>query len=189
MSATPGKEWLETLRARISSVDPAEAARRARDGAWLVDVREQAEHQAGSAMGARNVPKGYLEVWAERLLPDRDQPLLVMCQTGVRSLFAVERCQTYLGMPGAYEAGFERLNWFTQLLMSWMGDHGLMRAMSAQFRAFHWQGDAVRLFATVTDKRVEDGEHLVDLRIWSESHPRGERTTEGEATVQLPSRG
>ena len=100
-----------------------------------------------------------------------------------------ERCQTYLGMPGAYEAGFERLNWFTQLLMSWMGDHGKLRAMSAQFRSFHWQGDAVRLYAEVTGKRVEDGQHLVDLRIWSLSHPRGERTTEGEAVVELPSRG
>ena len=35
-----------------------------------------------------------------------------------------ERCQKYLGMPGAYEAGFERLNWFTQLINNWMGDHG-----------------------------------------------------------------
>jgi len=99
-----------------------------------------------------------------------------------------ERCEKYLGMPGAYEAGFERMNWFTQLLMSWMGDQGMIRKVSLQFRGFHWQGDAVRLFATVTGKRVEDGRRLVDLDIWTMSHPRGDRTTEGTAVVQLPGR-
>jgi hypothetical protein len=99
-----------------------------------------------------------------------------------------ERCQKYLGMPGAYEAGFERLNWLTQLVNSWMGDHGVLRGLSCQFRGFHWQGDACRLFAEVSGKRVEEGEHLVDLRIWTESHPRGQRTTDGEMVVQLPSR-
>ncbi|MBT4518451.1 MAG: hypothetical protein HOC23_00480, partial [Halieaceae bacterium] len=72
-----------------------------------------------------------------------------------------ERCEKYLGMPGAYEAGYERLHWYTQLLMSWMGDHGLMRNLKVDFLAFHWQGDAIRLHAEVTDKRVENGEHLI----------------------------
>ncbi len=99
-----------------------------------------------------------------------------------------ERCQKYLGMPGAYEAGFERMNWFCQLLMSWTGDHGMIRKVSLQFRGFHWQGDAVRLFATVKAKRVESGRRLVDLDVWTVAHPRGERTTEGSAVVQLPSR-
>ena len=46
----------------------------------------------------------------------------------------------------------------------------------------------MRLFATVTAKRVEGDRHLVDLVIHTESHPRGERTSEGTATVELPSR-
>ncbi len=100
-----------------------------------------------------------------------------------------ERCQKYLGMPGAYEAGFERLNWFTQLINNWIGDHGKIRALGCQFRGFHWQGDACRLFAEVTGKRRDGGENLVDLKIWTMSHPRGQRTTEGEMTVELPSRG
>jgi acyl dehydratase len=99
-----------------------------------------------------------------------------------------ERCQKYLGMPGAYEAGFERLHWFTQLIMSWMGDHGVLKKLTADFLAFHWQGDAIRLYGKVTGKRVAEGRRLVDLEIWSVSHPRGETTTRGTATVQLPSR-
>jgi hypothetical protein len=35
---------------------------------------------------------------------------------------------------------------------------------------------------------VEEGRHLVDLEIWTMSHPRGDRTSEGVATVELPSR-
>jgi len=99
-----------------------------------------------------------------------------------------ERCEKYLGMPGAYEAGFERLNWFTQLINNWMGDHGKMRRLDVQFRGFHWQGDACRLHAEVTGKRVENGEHLVDLKVWTQSHPRDQRTTDGTLVVELPSK-
>jgi acyl dehydratase len=99
-----------------------------------------------------------------------------------------ERCRKYLGMPGAYEAGYERLAWYTQLLMSWAGDHGALRRMQVRFLAFHWQGDAIRLYGKVTGKRVVAGEHLVDLEISTVSHPRGELTSQGSATVVLPGR-
>ncbi|MBQ60814.1 MAG: hypothetical protein CMQ19_01935 [Gammaproteobacteria bacterium] len=99
-----------------------------------------------------------------------------------------ERCETYLGMPGAYEAGHERLNWLTQMANNWIGDHGIIRSMNIQFRGFHWQGDACRLHGEVTGKRVVDGENIVDLRIWTQSHPRDQRTTDGQMTVQLPSK-
>ncbi len=99
-----------------------------------------------------------------------------------------ERCQKYLGMPGAYEAGFERLNWLTQMLMSWCGDHGMLRKLGLAFKGFHWQGDAVRLFAKVTGKRQEAGQNLIDLEVWTMSHPRGDRTSEGTAVIELPSR-
>lgn len=99
-----------------------------------------------------------------------------------------ERCQKYLGMPAAYEAGFERLAWYSQLLTAWAGDHGCMRRLQVRFLAFHWQGDAIRLHAKVTGKRVVGNDHLVDLEIWSVSHPRGEKTSVGSATVSLPAR-
>ena len=99
-----------------------------------------------------------------------------------------ERCQKYLGMPAAYEAGYERLNWLTQMLMYWIGDHGMPAKLSMQFRGFHWQGDVVRLYGRVTDKEVSsDGRHLVNLNIETRSH-RDETTTKGTAQVELPSR-
>ena len=98
-----------------------------------------------------------------------------------------ERAQKHLGMPAAYEAGYERLNWFTQLIMSWMGDHGMLRKLSMQFKGFHWQGDLIRLHARVTDSEVVDDRHLVHLAIDTVTQ-RGEVTTEGAATVELPAR-
>lgn len=97
-----------------------------------------------------------------------------------------ERCQTYLGMPKAYEAGYERLHWFGQLLMNWMGDHGALRRLAIQYRNFHWQGDLIRLYATVTGTRREGALNLVDLSLETRTH-RDEVTTTGEATVALPS--
>lgn len=99
-----------------------------------------------------------------------------------------DQCQKVLGMPGAYEAGYERLHWYTQLLMSWAGDHGLLRALNLRFDEFHWQGDAIRLYADVVGKRVENGEHLVDLSIRTESHAQQRQTSHGSAVVQLPSK-
>ncbi|MDP6828967.1 MAG: MaoC family dehydratase N-terminal domain-containing protein [Kiritimatiellia bacterium] len=98
-----------------------------------------------------------------------------------------ERCQKYLGMPGAYEAGFERLNWYVQLIMNWMGDHGRFRAMKIDFRGFHWQGDLIRLHGEVVDKRLEDDRGLVDLKIQTVTH-RDEETSVGKLTVELPQR-
>ncbi len=113
MSSSSQKDWLDALRARIESVTPTDAAARVHaDGALLVDVRERAEHNAGAAAGSHNVPKGFLELWAARELPDPSRPLLVMCQTGLRSLFAAEALQklgyaTVLNVDGGYRAWLE----------------------------------------------------------------------------------
>lgn len=98
-----------------------------------------------------------------------------------------ERCQRYLGMPAGYEAGYERLHWFTQLLMTWTGDHGFPTRLAVKFLGFHWQGDVVRLFGRVTGKEVSGGRHLVHLDVETKTH-RDELTTAGTATVELPSR-
>jgi hypothetical protein len=63
-----------------------------------------------------------------------------------------------------------------------------MRRLQVRFMSFHWQGDAIRLYGTVKAKRVVDGEHLVDLEIRTVTHPRGEETSRGSATVQLISK-
>lgn len=98
-----------------------------------------------------------------------------------------ERTTRFLGMPGAYEAGYERLGWLIQLLTSWCGDHGMVHNLKLRFKGFHFQGDVIRLYGKVTGKREDGTRHFVDLDIETVTQ-RGEPTSVGRATVLLPSR-
>lgn len=74
----------------ISERSPAEALERQRDGAVLVDVREAHERALGMAEGARGIAMGELIGNAAAHLPDADVELLLICQSGLRSLRTAE---------------------------------------------------------------------------------------------------
>ena len=98
-----------------------------------------------------------------------------------------ERCQRYLGLPGAYDAGYQRVYWTVHMLTNWIGDHGFLHKLSTRFNAFNIMGDTTWCYGKVTDKRVEGDKHLVDLTIWNDNQL-GVKVTEGTATVVLPSK-
>lgn len=81
---------LNALRSEINEVEPAQAHAMQREGAALVDVREQDEIAAGSPEGALHMGRGYLELRIEDAVPDLDRPILTLCGGGTRSLFAAE---------------------------------------------------------------------------------------------------
>ena len=58
-----------------------------REKAVLIDVCEPAEFAAGHAAGARNVPLGSLEGSTD-LPKNKALPLVILCQTGARSVRA-----------------------------------------------------------------------------------------------------
>lgn len=67
------------------------AEQRLRDPVFaLLDVRESAERIEGFMAGAIHIPLGQLESRIEELSRLRDQPLLVYCSAGKRSLTAVQ---------------------------------------------------------------------------------------------------
>jgi len=82
------RERLDALRRALGEVEPRAAAGDA-DGVVL-DVREPDEVEQGSPTGAVRVPKSFLELRVEEVLPDRARPVYVLCAGGVRSLFATE---------------------------------------------------------------------------------------------------
>jgi molybdopterin/thiamine biosynthesis adenylyltransferase/rhodanese-related sulfurtransferase len=90
MAAGGSRDLAARLRERIREVSPAEALALATAGAALVDVRDREEIAAGTATGALALPKGYLELQAERVLPDKERTVVLFCQSGARSLFAAE---------------------------------------------------------------------------------------------------
>ena len=89
--------------------------------------------------------------------------------------------------------------WLIQLMTDWIGPEGWLKKFSCQFRGMDYPlnmksitepaEDKVTHWCKgkVTDKRIENGDHLVDCEIWVEDE-KGKRTTPGTATVVLPSR-
>ncbi|GAB2546474.1 molybdopterin-synthase adenylyltransferase MoeB [Rhodanobacter koreensis] len=85
--------WLDELRRRVPEIPPTEALARQARGALLVDVREDAERAAGMPANALGLSRSFLELRIEQLEADRDRPMLMLCGSGQRSLFAAEALQ------------------------------------------------------------------------------------------------
>jgi sulfur-carrier protein adenylyltransferase/sulfurtransferase len=83
------RELLNAAKARITEVDPDEAATRLNTSIFL-DVREPEEYDQGAIPGAIHLPRGNLEFQVEGKLPDKDAPVVVYCAGGVRSAFAAD---------------------------------------------------------------------------------------------------
>ncbi len=104
------KELLAELSGSIPAATPEQAFAAAAKGAVVVDVRESAEMAAGSPEGALELPRGYLELRADAVLPDRSRPVYLLCETGVRSLLAAK---------ALIELGYERVFNVTGGFVEW----------------------------------------------------------------------
>ena len=100
---------LAELKAAVPEVTPAQALALQARGAALIDVREADEIAQGSPVGAHRLGRGFLELRIEDSVPDLDRPVVTMCNSGVRSLFAAEELQR-LGYRQLYSmaGGFTR---------------------------------------------------------------------------------
>lgn len=100
---------LQDLKSSIAEISPAQALRLQTEGAALVDVREADEIAQGSPPGAKRLGRGFLELRIEDSVPDLNQPVITMCNSGVRSLFAAEELRR-LGYHQVYSmaGGFSK---------------------------------------------------------------------------------
>jgi molybdopterin/thiamine biosynthesis adenylyltransferase/rhodanese-related sulfurtransferase len=71
------------------------------NGFTLLDVREDDEWQQGHLDKAVFLPRGFLEVKADKALADKSQPIVVYCAGGVRSALAAKTLQD-LGYTDVY---------------------------------------------------------------------------------------
>ena len=83
-------DLLREARAQIREVSPQEVDALPPGEATLVDVREASEWEQGYIPGAHHVSKSYIEQQIEGVAPDRDQPVILYCAGGIRSLFAAQ---------------------------------------------------------------------------------------------------
>jgi hypothetical protein len=94
--------------------------------------------------------------------------------------------------------GALKRQWLIQLMTDWIGEEGTLRKFSCRYRAVDYprpmktmsgpeDGETWLCKGKVTKKYIEGDEHCIDCRIWVENGS-GEETTNGRATVILPSR-
>lgn len=92
-----------------------------------------------------------------------------------------------VGAKMAYDYGLMRECWMYHCVSDWMGDDAIIIGQEDSLRKFNYMGDLQVISGEVTDKRIEDGRALVDVKITCDSQ-RGEETAYGDFTVALTSR-
>lgn len=92
------------------------------------------------------------------------------------------------GLQGIIVHGALKHALLGRMLHEWVRYDGRIKRYAVSYRGMDFPGQEMTCRGTVTAKRHENGENLVELEIWSEN-PNGQKTTPGTATVALPSRG
>ncbi|OYV31793.1 MAG: sulfurtransferase [Thiomonas sp. 20-64-5] len=89
IALTSGGMLLWSSYGGISGADGVSAAQAVlkvnREKGVMIDVCEPAEHQAGHAVGCKNIPLGQLDKRLSDLPKDKNTPVLVMCASGMRA--------------------------------------------------------------------------------------------------------
>lgn len=92
------------------------------------------------------------------------------------------------GLQGIIVHGALKHALLGRMLWEWVRYDGRIKRYAVSYRGMDVPGQEMTCRGVVTKKRVENGEHIVELEIWTEN-PQGQKTTPGTATVVLPSRG
>ncbi len=88
--ATSFQDYLAQAKARIReiSVHDLKAKLDAGEALTVIDVREPDEVDNGIVPGAKTIPRGFVELKIEGLVPDRAAPVAIYCAGGTRSALA-----------------------------------------------------------------------------------------------------
>ena len=92
------------------------------------------------------------------------------------------------GLPNIILHGALKNAFLGQIMTEWIGEHGTLKKLSAQYRGMDVPGTPIYCKGVVTKKHVQDGENIVECEIWLEND-KGDKTTPGYAVAALPSRG
>ena len=149
------KELLEQARSEIEEISVERAYEMLRKGGEevrLVDIRSREQMALGYIKGAALIPADELEMTVHHLLPDKNKPLLLYCESGHRSLFTAltlkemgyKNASTMAGGIQAWmEAGYEIENktlltqdqlthYSRQMLLPEVGVDGQARLLKAK---------------------------------------------------------
>src|SRR6267378_2543799 len=104
------KDMLTEARQVVPEEGPAEVARRLSAGEKLVviDVRDPDEFRDGHLEAATNISRGFLEFRVGTAVSDPSTPIVLYCQTGLRSMLAAKALKelgypTVINLQGGYQ--------------------------------------------------------------------------------------
>ncbi|HJQ33756.1 MAG TPA: rhodanese-like domain-containing protein [Pyrinomonadaceae bacterium] len=92
---------VDDAKTRVREVTVEQTLDRMKQGARLVDVREDNEWERGHARGAEHLGRGVIERDIERAVPDHTAELILYCGGGYRSALACDNLQR-MGYTNVY---------------------------------------------------------------------------------------
>jgi len=104
------KDMLAEARLVVPEESPADVQRRLQAGESLkvIDVRDPDEYRDGHIDGATNISRGFLEFRVGTAVSDPATPIVLYCQTGLRSVLAAKALKelgysTVINLQGGYQ--------------------------------------------------------------------------------------
>ncbi|MFN8641412.1 MAG: molybdopterin-synthase adenylyltransferase MoeB [Candidatus Binatia bacterium] len=84
------RDVMAEARQQVPEWTPDEVRQRLSNGGGyrLIDVREKEEYREGHLPGSVSVPRGFLDMRIEEVVPDKGAPIILYCAGGTRSLLA-----------------------------------------------------------------------------------------------------
>src|SRR5712691_10440103 len=104
------KEMLAEARQIVPEEGPADLQRRLKSGenVVVIDVRDPDEYRDGHLEAAANISRGFLEFRIGTAVTDQKTPIVLYCQTGLRSILAAKALkelgfQHVINLQGGYQ--------------------------------------------------------------------------------------
>jgi rhodanese-related sulfurtransferase len=92
---------VDDAKSRVREIGVEQTLERVRNGARLIDVREDREWRQGRAAGAEHLGRGIIERDIETAIPEHDAELILYCGGGYRSALAADNLQR-MGYTNVY---------------------------------------------------------------------------------------
>ena len=89
---------------KSGQISAREALEHLNNGALVIDVRSPGEFNSGHLPVAINIPLDEIETVLPKRVPDKNQVLLLHCQSGMRSGMAKKKLNG-MGYPNAFNLG------------------------------------------------------------------------------------
>ena len=87
------EDLVSEVKTRVKEISVADTVERQKQGATLIDVREDNEWDEGHASGARHIGRGVIERDIVNQVPEKDAKIILYCGGGYRSALAADNLQ------------------------------------------------------------------------------------------------